>query len=306
MLIRALGLIALMLLPAAGLFAMVDAATAHYLALGTLIAFLIGVTSRPIAPFALLVPFAYAAAAITSSFTDGVAALIVAVAAAAGAASSQGYHRGLFGMLAAVLMGSFEPAEPALVLARSGVMFAGAAYGLLLVKTVARRTNAPSLAVHPQTALSYAVLLAVLVLVAWLVARMAGFAEAWWLPLTVAALGEPSLHGSAGKAVGKLAAALAATLLVLVLLDAIEVPAVRAACAIGLLFAILTLGRDRSWVQGFLLTPLLVLFAVHAPVEPAASYLQAMLLATVLVYVFTVLGKWMLWTLRPDSGRVHA
>jgi hypothetical protein len=126
MLIRALGLVVLLLAPAAGLFAMVDAPTAHYVALGTLFAFLIGVTSRPIAPFALLIPFAYAAAAITSSFTDGVAALIVAVAAAAGAASSQGYHRGLFGMLAAVLMGSFEPADPELVLARSGAMFAGA------------------------------------------------------------------------------------------------------------------------------------------------------------------------------------
>jgi hypothetical protein len=305
MFIRAVGLVVLLLLPAAGLFAM-DPPTAHYVALGTLVAFLIGVTSRPIAPFALLVPFAYAAAAITGSFTDGVAALIVAVAAAAGAASSQGYHRGLFGMLAAVLMGSFEPAAPELVLARSGALFAGAAYGLLLVMTVARRTNAPSLAVHPQTALSYAVLLAVLVLVAWLVARMAGFAHAWWLPLTVATLGEPSLHGSAGKAVGRLAAALAATLLVLLLLDAVVVPAARAACAISLLLAMLTLGRGRSWVQGFLLTPLLLLFAAHDPVEPHAGYLQATLLASVLVFLFTVLGKWMLWTLRPDAGRVHA
>ena len=306
MLVRAFGLIVLLLLPAAGLFAMVDAATAHYVALGTLFAFLIGVTSRPIAPFALLIPFAYAAAGITGSFTDGVAALIVAVAAAAGAASSQGYHRGLFGMLAAVLMGSFEPAAAELVLARSGAMFAGAAYGLLLVMTVAKQTNAPSLAVHPQTALSYAVLLAVLVLVAWLVARMAGFPHAWWLPLSVATLGEPSLHGSAGKSVARLASALAATFLVLVLLDAVEVPAVRAACAIGLLLAILTLGRSRSWVQGFLLAPLLLLFAADDPVDPDASYLHATLLASVLVFMFTVLGKWMLWTLRPDAGRVHA
>jgi len=306
MLIRAMGLTVLLLLPAAGLFAMVDPATGHYVALGTLVAFLIGITARPIAPFALLIPFAYAAAAITGSFTDGVAALIVAVAAAAGAASSQGYHRALFGMLAAVLMGSFEPAAPELVLARSGAMFAGAAYGLLLVKTVARRANAPSLAVHPQTALSYAVLLAVLVLVAWFVARMAGFAHAWWLPLTVATLGEPSLQGSAGKAVGRLAVALAATFLVLVLLDAVVVPEARAACAVGLLFAILTVGRRRPWVQGFLLTPLLLLFAAHDPVAPFANYLQATLLASVLVFMFTVLGKWMLWTLRPDSGRVHA
>lgn len=305
MLVRSLGLTALLLLPAAGLFA-VDPPTAHYVALGTLFAFLLGVSARPIAPFALLVPFAYAAAAITGSYTDGVAALIVAVAAAVGAASSQGYHRGLFGMLAAVLMGSFEPADLPLVIVRSGALFVGVAYGLLLVGTVAKRTTAPSVAVHPQTALSYSVLLAVLVLIAWLVVRMAGFAQAWWLPLIVATLGEPSLHGSAGKAAARLAAALAATLLLLVLLDALSVPAVRAACAIGLLLGVLTVGRRRPWVQGFLLTPLLVLFAAHDPVAPNASYLQAALLVSVLVFAFALLGKWMLWTLRPDAGRVHA
>jgi hypothetical protein len=155
----------------------------------------------------------------------------------------------------------------------------------------------------PQTALSYAVLLAVLVLVAWLVARMAGFAHAWWLPL-IATLGEPSLHGSAGKAVGRWRQHWL-QLPGLLLLDAVVVPAC-AACAIGLLLAMLTLGRGRSWCRALLLTPLLLLFAAHDPIEPDASYLQATLLASVLVFLFTVLGKWMLWTLRPDAGRVHA
>src|SRR5215208_3735267 len=111
MLFRSLGLIALLLLPAAVLMVGVDADLARCVVIGTFIAFLMGVSSRPVAAFAFLAPVLYAAGAITSGFTDGVAALIVAVAAAAGAASSQGYHRGLIGLLAAVLIGSFEPAQ---------------------------------------------------------------------------------------------------------------------------------------------------------------------------------------------------
>jgi hypothetical protein len=303
---RVWGLIALLLLPAAVVHAAVDAELARYVALGTLFACMVGITSRPLAPFALLVPVVYAAAAITSSFTDGVAALIVAVAAAAGAASSQGYHRGLFGMLAAVLLGSFEPAEAGVVLNRAGAMLAGAAYGLLLVLTVAKGLSVPGVAVHPQTALGYAVLLAVLVLVAWLVARMTGSPHGWWLPLAVATLGEPSLRGTAGKAVGGLATLLVATVPLLLLLETVDEFAVRAACAVALLSAILGLGRRYPWLQGFLLTPLLVLFAPSDSLAASGSMLQATLLASALVFMFAVLGKWMLWTLRPDAGRVHA
>ena len=307
MFLRAVALIALLLLPAAAWFVEADGTLARYVALGTIFAFLVGISSRPIASFALLIPALYAAAAITSSFTDGVAALILAVAAASGAASSQGYHRGLFGMLAAVLIGSFEPADGATVLQRAAAMFVGAGYGLLLVKTVARRIDTPSLAVHPRTALSYAVLLAVLVLSAWLMARMTGIASAWWLPLTVAALGEPSLEGSAGRAVARLAFALAGTLLLLVALQAMAPTEFwTAAGAVGLLLALLLLGRVHLWLQGFLLTPLLVVLAGNAPDAADTKNVQAMLLASCLVFAFTVLGKWMLWTLRPDAGRVHA
>lgn len=305
MLLRALALSTLLLLPAAALFATGDASLARYLVLGTLFAFLVGILSRPIAPFALLIPALYAAAAMTG-FTDGVAALIVAVAAAAGAASSQGYHRGLFGMLAAVLMGSFEPAEAGVALSRAAVMLAGAGYGLLLVQTVARGIEAPSPAVHPHTALSYAVLLAALVLAAWLMAHITGSAGAWWLPLTVAALGEPSLHGTVGRAVARLAAALAGTLVLLVALQLLEAPALRAACAIGLLLALILLGRRQVWLQGFVLVPLAVLFVGPQAVPTEGTQLQATLLVSALVFAFTVLGQWMLWTLRPDEGRAHA
>jgi hypothetical protein len=164
----------------------------------------------------------------------------------------------------------------------------------------------PGVAVHPQTALGYAVLLAVLVLVAWLVARMTGSPHGWWLPLAVATLGEPSLRGTAGKAVGGLATLLVATVPLLLLLETVDEFAVRAACAVALLSAILGLGRRYPWLQGFLLTPLLVLFAPSDSLAASGSMLQATLLASALVFMFAVLGKWMLWTLRPDAGRVHA
>jgi hypothetical protein len=306
MFVRAAALIALLMLPAVVLHFTVDAQLARYLALGTVFAFLMGVSSRAIAPFCLLIPLVYAAAAMTSSITDGVGALIVAVAAAAGAASSQGYHRGLFGMLAAVLIGAFEPAAADAVLARSTAMFAGTGYGLLLVKTVARNVDATSRAVHPQTALSYAVLLAVLVLAAWLMARMTGAPNAWWLPLSVAALGEPSLEGSPGRAVAGLAAALAGTLLSLAALQGLEQPGLRVGCAVALLLALLLLGRKHPWLQGFLLAPILVLIAVPVTAGADVTHMTATMLASGFVFAFTVLGKWMLWTLRPDSGRVHA
>ena len=46
-------------------------------------------------------------------------------------------------------------------------MLAGCVYGVILGITLLRNVEVKSRAVHPQTALSYAVLLAVLVLIAW-------------------------------------------------------------------------------------------------------------------------------------------
>jgi hypothetical protein len=148
------------------------------------------------------------------------------------------------------------------------------------------------------------VLLAVLVLVAWFTARVAGLAQAWWLPLTVAALGEPWLRGTPGRAVVRLALALAGTLLALALFDALVEPALRAACAIALLLAMLTLGRKRPGLQDFLLTPVLVLLAASDADYSSGVYLGGTLLAFAIVSTFTVLGKWVLWTLRPDMGHV--
>jgi hypothetical protein len=299
---RAIGLVVLLLLPAAVAYRMGHDEFAHYCVLGTVLAFHLGVQARQLATFGVLIPFVYAAAAVTATHTDGVAALIVAVAAATGAASSLGYHRGLLAVLAAVLIGSYEPAEADVVVNRAMGMFAGAGYGVMLVYTVARGLVARTVAVNAQTALGYSMLLAVLVLAAWLMARVPHVAALWWLPLAVAAIGEPWLERSPGRAVGKLTVALAATLVVLTLLEPVTEPALRAACAVVLMLCLVVAGRGRPWLQGFLFTPVLVLLASDDRNHAATDYLQATLLAFAVVAAFTVLGKWVLWTLRPDAG----
>jgi hypothetical protein len=305
MLLRVTGLIALLLAPAAGMYLSGFPDAARNVALGTALAFHLGVLARPLAPFSFLIAGVYAAAAITANFTDGVAALIVASAAATGAASSLGFHRGLLAMLAAALIGSFEPATADIVAYRSLSILAGCMYGFLLVSTAGRMlVVSRPLAVHSKTALSYSVLLAVLVLVAWFTARLAGLEQAWWLPLTVAALGEPWLRSTPGKAVARLALALAGTLLALAVFEDLVEPALRAAAAVTMLLAMLTLGRGRPDLQDFLLTPVLVLLVASGADFSSSVYVGGTLLAFAIVSTFTVLGKWVLWTLRPDIGHV--
>jgi hypothetical protein len=301
--LRAVGLVLALLFPAAVAYAAGYDQFAHYCVLGAVLAFHLGVQARQIAPFAMLVPFVYAAAAITANFTDGVAALIVAVAAATGAASSLGYHRALLSVLAAVLIGSCEPATAQMAASRSVSMLAGSAYGVVLVHTLGRGMSARALAVESKTALSYSVLLPVLVVVAWFIARATAIDEVWWLPLAVASLGEPWLESTPGRAVLKLALALAATLVVLTLFEPVTEPALRAASAVVMMFGFVLAGRERAWLQGFLFTPVLMLLATDSRNYGSAHYFQATLLAFVVVALFALLGKWVLWTLRPDAGR---
>jgi hypothetical protein len=299
---RATGLVGLLVTPALVAYASGLDEVAHYSVLGAVLAFHLGVQVRQLAPFGILIPFVYAAAAITANFTDGVAALIVAVAAATGAASSLGYHRGLLAVLAAALIGSYEPAAVEAVAARALSLFLGCAYGVLLVQTVGRGLTVQTVAVNSRTALSYSMLLAVLVLLAWFLGRSTSIREVWWLPLTVAALGEPWLDGTAGRAVKRLALALAATLVVLTLLEPIMEPALRAACAVVLLVGLVLTAPDRAGLHGFFFTPVLVLLAVDEKNYASVHYIDGTLLAFAAVALFTVLGKWVLWTLRPDTG----
>ena len=306
MVLQSVWLVLLLVGPAAVAYAAGYDLIAHYAVLGAVLAFHLGIYARRLATFGLLIPFVYAAAAVTANFTDGVAALIIAVAAATGAASSLGYHRALLAVLAAVLIGSYEPATPEEVAHRSLAMFAGCAYGVLVVHTVARSVAVRSVAVSSDTALGYSILLAVLVTAAWFAARAAEVDAVWWLPLAVAALGEPWLDGTPGRAVTRLAFALVATLLVLTLLDPIMEPALRASCAGVLLLALVLAGRERPWLHGFLFTPVLVLLAADDRNYPPEHYIGGALLAFGAVAVITLLGKGVLWTLRPDSGHAVA
>jgi hypothetical protein len=307
MILRAIGVVALLFAPTLAVQWAGFGALAPYVALGAVLAFNLGVVARPLAPFAMLVPVVYAAAAFTAQLSDGAAALIVAVAAVAGAASSQGSHRGLLSILAAALIGTFEPAASALVVSRSGALLAGSASGLIVVLTIARTVEMPGRAVHPQTALSYAVLLAVLTLVAWLAARLAGIPHGWWLPLAVAAVGEPSLTGTAQRAVGRTAALLCASVPLLALVDALVHPVARIALVAVLGVLAMITGRRWPWSRGFLMAPILVLMAAPQPAfDYGVNNLPPMLLACAGVFTLAVLGKWLLWTLRPDVGRITA
>jgi len=307
MIMKAFGLVLLVLGPTAAAYLAGYTDVSQYFALGAVLAINLTLLARPIAPFAALLPMAYAAAAVTSESTDGVAALIVAVAAAVGAASSQGLHRGLLSVLAAALIGSFEPASGPTVFERAGSMLAGCVYGVVLGITLLRNVEVKSRAVHPQTALSYAVLLAVLVLIAWLVARVAEFAHGWWLPLAAAAIGEPALDRPPGRAVARLGMALLATLLLIVLIQSLDVPALRVLLVGALLLLMLTVGRQTAALQALLLTPAAVLLVQHRDLEHSViDYLSTTLVACAIVFIATLLGKWVLWTLRPDAGRLAA
>jgi hypothetical protein len=303
---RAIGVVVMLLLPSLATCWLGFHEFARMVLLGTLCAFHLGMLARPIAPFALLIPLVYAAAALTASFTHGVAALLIAMAAVTGAASSLGYHRGLLALLAAALIGSFEPGGAPEVARSAAFMMAGSACGWLAAVTVGRRVSVHLVSVGSQTALGYAMLLAILVIIAWLTARAAGLEHAWWLPLTVAALGDPWLEGTPGQAVGRLAAALGATLLSVALVVSVSDPVLRGLLTAGLMVLLLSVGVRQVGLRAFLLTPLLVLaVSQYQGVDPG-SFLGTTVLAFAVVATCTVLGKWVLWTLRPDAGRAAA
>ena len=283
---------------------------ANDLALGAVLAFQIGILARPMARYALLLPLLYAAGAVTAQGSNGVVALIIAVAAAVGASSSQGLHRGLLAMLAAALIGSFEPAGLGIVALRAGVMLAGCAYGLLIAITAGRSVVVPTRAVHPQTALSHAMLLALLTFTAWFAAHLSQLEHGWWLPLAVAAIGEPSISEPVQRAVGKMTVSLIATAPLLLFVDSVPFDAGRAVLTVLLCIVLVTAARSRPSLQMFLFTPVMALLAVRGASGAGGGVTvlnaESAALACTAVIGITVLSKWVLWTLRPDTGRVAA
>lgn len=297
----------LLLVPVAAAWLTGYADHAKYVGIGCVLAVLLGVVARPAAPFALLLPVVYAAAALTARSTDGVVALIVAIAAAVGAAGTMGLHRGLVALLGAALLGSFEPAESDEVLRRSAGLLAGSAYALVLVFTLLRRFRVPGLAVHPQAAVAYALLLAVLSLVAWFAGRLGGISHAWWLPLAVVAVSEPVAARSAWHSSLRTAAVLCATLVLVTLADAVEAPLLRVAMAGALLFAAAWQAPRHPTVLALLLTPLLVLLAGPSPGDDAlAANLPLVLTASLPVFAATCLCHFVFWTLRISPARLPA
>lgn len=304
---RTLGVLILLLGPAAAAYLMGFNEAAHYLGLGAMLAVLLSVLARPVAAFAVLLPVVYAAAAITAQSTDGVVALIVAIAAAVGAASSQGLHHGLFALLAAALIGSFEPAAGTDVLARAGFLLAGCSYGFLLGVTVLRRVTIVAPHLHPQSALGYAVLLAILTLVAWFAARLSGLAHPWWLPLVAVAVSQPLIEGPTRLALLRSVLAATAAMVLILMIDRAEDPAIRAVMLAGVLFATMSAGSRRPALSAVLITPVLVLLSSHAVVhESPFDFLVSTLPAFVPVVAVSALGHWLFWTLRPGAGRVAA
>lgn len=302
---RTLGVLILLLGPAAAAYLMGFNEAAHYLGLGAVLALQLSVLARPVAAFAVLLPVVYAAAAITAQSTDGVVALIVAIAAAVGAASSQGLHRGLVALLAAALIGSFEPAATSDIVSRAGFLLAGSSYGFLLAVTVLRRVTLGAPHLHPQAALGYAVLLAVLALAAWFAARLAGFAHPWWLPLLVIAASDPLQSGSTRQSLLRSVLAATAALSIILVTDRVDVPAVRALLLVGLLFVTLSAGSRRPALFAVPMVPVLVLLSSHTAIhETTLDFLQSTLPAFVPVMAASALGHWLFWTLRPGAGRV--
>ena len=303
---KATGVLVLLLGPAAVLLFAGQPDVARMFTVGAVLALQMCLLARPVAGFSIMLPIVYGAAAITAQSTDGVAALIVAAAALVGVASSQGYQRGLLAVLAATLIGSSEPASPSAVLAPVLMMGAGSSYGFLLSVTVLREVDVDVLAVRPQTALSYAALLALLVTVAWVAARAYGVPHGWWLPLAVASVGQPSLERSVGRALGSFAIALLATLLLVSLAELADDIAFRVVLISGMGLVLLVLGKRHRWIKRLLMTPMLVLIMSPIGDHSVLDYLRSATLACAVVYGSALLGQWLLWTLRPDPGRAAA
>jgi len=307
MITKTLGVLMLLLAPAGLVYLAGFDEAAHYVGLGAVLALQLGVLARPVAAFSVLLPATYAAAAVTAQSTDGVVALIVALAAAIGAASSQGLHRGLVALLAAALLGSFAPAAMRDVAVRAAFLLAGCSYGFLLAVTVLRRASLPAPHLHPQAALGYAVLLALLTLAAWFAARFAVLADPWWLPLLVVAASEPVQSGSARAALARSVLATSAVMLFVLVIDRVELPAARATLLVAALFLALLSAPRRPALIGLLVVPVLVLLSSHVTLhDNPLEALGARLPVILPVLAASALGHWLLWTLRPGAGRVAA
>ena len=101
---------------------------------------------------------------------------------------------------------------------------------------------------------------------------------------------------------------LLATLLLVVLIQSLDVPALRVLLVGALLLLMLTVGRQTAALQALLLDARGGAARPAPQPGPLGDRLPAKhgLVACAIVFVATLLGKWVLWTLRPDAGRLAA
>ena len=303
---RTIGIVCLMLAPAAAAWLAGAAGAVPFLALGAVLAVQLGVQARPAAAFALLLPLLYLAAAVTAHVTDAVVALVAAIAAAVGAAASLGLQRGLVALLAAALLGSFSPAGTDDALADTGWLLAGSVYGWMVASVWLRDLRLPASRLDGQSAPGYALLLACVTLCAWFAARVGNFAHPWWLPLAVVAVSEPRAEPSPNRAALRMLLAASAAMVLVFVTDVFETPASRAVLVLPLLAAGVAATRRHSPLAAVFMVPLLLLLSGQpASREPPLDYLVESLAAFIPVVVVASVGHWVLWTLRPAAGRVE-
>ena len=120
-----------------------------------------------------------------------------------------------------------------------------------------------------------------------------------------AAIGEPALDRPPGRAVARLAMALLATLLLVVLIQSLDAPQ-RASCWYALLLLMLTVGRQTAALQALLPRHPRRCSSSTATWSLGDRLPEHGLIACAIVFVATLLGKWVLWTPRPDAGRLAA
>jgi hypothetical protein len=123
----------------------------------------------------------------------------------------------------------------------------------------------------------------------------------------VVAVSEPLPRGAARQALLRSVLAAVAALMLVLLTDWVEAPAVRALLLVALLLVTLSAGSKRPALAAILIVPVLTLVSSHAAIHDSPiDFLQATLPAFVPVVAVSALGHWLYWTLRPGAGRVAA
>jgi hypothetical protein len=105
----------------------------------------------------------------------------------------------------------------------------------------------------------------------------------------------------------RIAAGLAATLVLVTIVHALDADLVRAGLLVAMLLGVLLLGRSHPAGVGVLVIPMLALLSSRGVAGGStAEYLPDALVATLPIFVITCVGHWAFWMLHGEDGRaVH-